>query len=246
MIFPVLECRLRYRAAARYDDKLMIELWPTRVEGVRLNFGFRILNQAGVLILEGETLHACTGLNEKPKRLPEELRVWLGWHNGQQEDLIGCFIDDWILMSSEEIAEEWTQRQKDAEGAAWEGGWIPLLDDGQGGLVCLEIARRLREAGETVALLTVLDAYPSRSLLSLSQRLQLFLRMTSKRLGAAIGISPEEKKSSTSEELRAQMSAGRPGVKLTQSAATASMTPSRTALGCTARASITRGSPAWG
>src|SRR5277367_2424140 len=42
-----------------------------------------------------------------------------------------------------------------------------------GGLVCLEIARRLREVGEAVALLTVLDAYPSRSLLSLSQRLQL-------------------------------------------------------------------------
>jgi acyl-CoA thioester hydrolase len=77
VIFPVIECRLRYRAAARYDDTLTIELWPTRIEGARLNFGFRMLNQAGVLIVEGETLHACTGLNEKPRRLTEELRARL-------------------------------------------------------------------------------------------------------------------------------------------------------------------------
>jgi acyl-CoA thioesterase FadM len=43
------------------------------VERVRLNFAHRILNQAGKLILEAETFHACTGRDEKPKRLPPEL-----------------------------------------------------------------------------------------------------------------------------------------------------------------------------
>lgn len=72
-IFPVIECHLRYRVPARYDDVLTIELWPTMAEGVRLNFGYRILNPSGAVVLEGETRHACTGLNEKPRRLPEEL-----------------------------------------------------------------------------------------------------------------------------------------------------------------------------
>lgn len=72
-IFPVLECRLRYKAPARYDEVLTIDVWPTTVGRVRLNFAYRITNQAGVLILEAETLHACAGLNEKPKRMPEEL-----------------------------------------------------------------------------------------------------------------------------------------------------------------------------
>jgi len=31
------------------------------------------MNEAGALILEAETFHACASLNEKPKRLPEEL-----------------------------------------------------------------------------------------------------------------------------------------------------------------------------
>jgi acyl-CoA thioester hydrolase len=73
VIFPVIECRLRYKAMARYDDLLTIEVWLTAAERVRLNFAYRILNQDGRLLLEGETQHVCVGLNEKPKRLPEEL-----------------------------------------------------------------------------------------------------------------------------------------------------------------------------
>lgn len=94
-----------------------------------------------------------------------------------------------------------------------------------GGLVSLEIALRLTGAGENVALLAVLDAYPHRSLLSLSQRLRLFSRLTLRRVAGAIGLSAKEKQSETPEELRAQMSAGRRAAKMSQSPAAASMTP---------------------
>ena len=46
-------------------------------DGARLNFGFRILKNEKILILEGGTCHVCTGLNEKPKRIPEELALKL-------------------------------------------------------------------------------------------------------------------------------------------------------------------------
>jgi acyl-CoA thioester hydrolase len=72
-IFPVIEARLRYKFPARYDDLLTIEVWVTAIEMVRLNFGHRVLNQDGKLILEAETLHVCTSREEKPKRLPEEV-----------------------------------------------------------------------------------------------------------------------------------------------------------------------------
>jgi acyl-CoA thioester hydrolase len=80
LIFPVIEARLRYKFPARYDDLLAIEVWVTAVEKVRLNFGHRILNQNGKLILEAETFHVCTGVDEKPKRLPEELSEKLSPH----------------------------------------------------------------------------------------------------------------------------------------------------------------------
>ena len=72
-IFPVIEARLRYKFPARYDDLLTIEVRPTLVERVRLNFGHRILNQDGKLILEAKTFHCCTSRDDKPKRLPAEL-----------------------------------------------------------------------------------------------------------------------------------------------------------------------------
>lgn len=73
LIFPVIECQLRFKSPARYDDVLAIEVWPSKVERVRLNFGYRITETAGKLILEADTFHVCTGLNERPKRLPESL-----------------------------------------------------------------------------------------------------------------------------------------------------------------------------
>ncbi len=76
-IFPVIEARLRYKFPARYDDVLTIEVWPTLMERVRLNFGHRVLNQNGKLILEAETFHACTTRADKPRRLPEELAAAL-------------------------------------------------------------------------------------------------------------------------------------------------------------------------
>ena len=74
VIFPVIEARLRYKSPARYDDLLAIEVWPTLIERVRVNFGHRVINQKGELVLEAETFHVCTGVNEKPKRLPENSR----------------------------------------------------------------------------------------------------------------------------------------------------------------------------
>jgi acyl-CoA thioester hydrolase len=77
VIFPVIECHLRYRGAARYDDLLMIEIWLTELARVRHTFNYRVLNDEGRELVEGTTVHACTGLDDKPRRLPEGLAAAL-------------------------------------------------------------------------------------------------------------------------------------------------------------------------
>lgn len=72
-VFPVIEARLRYKGAARYDDVLRIEVWLTELERVRMNFAHRVLNESGKLLIEANTLHACASPDDKLKRLPEEL-----------------------------------------------------------------------------------------------------------------------------------------------------------------------------
>jgi acyl-CoA thioester hydrolase len=76
-IFPVVECRVRYKGAARYDDLLKIEVWVSQLERVRLELAHRIVNEAGAEILVASTVHACTSLTDKLKRIPEELATKL-------------------------------------------------------------------------------------------------------------------------------------------------------------------------
>lgn len=84
-IFPVVECRLRYKSYAKYDEVLAIEVWVTAAEKVRLNFGHRIVNQNGGLILQAETQHVCTSLAGKLRRLPDELLQMLAVYVHRKE-----------------------------------------------------------------------------------------------------------------------------------------------------------------
>jgi acyl-CoA thioester hydrolase len=72
-IFPVIECRLLYKAPARYDDLLSIEVRIESAEGARLEFAYAVRNQQAALILQARTSHACTNVAGKPKRLPPAL-----------------------------------------------------------------------------------------------------------------------------------------------------------------------------
>jgi acyl-CoA thioester hydrolase len=78
VIFPVIEASLQYTSPAPYDDVLQTEVWVTLAERVRLNFGYRMINQGQALIRQAETLHVRTGREgEKPERLPATLIVAL-------------------------------------------------------------------------------------------------------------------------------------------------------------------------
>lgn len=76
-ILPVVEATCRYRAPARYDDRILIETRPAMLRGPVLKFAYRILRKgdngaAPALLAEGETVHVvCDGqLNKMP--LPEQ------------------------------------------------------------------------------------------------------------------------------------------------------------------------------
>ena len=76
-IFPVIEVNLRYKAAARYDDVLRIEITMSEVARVRLIFAHKIFNQRDELLVTASTSHACTGTDDKLTRVPEELAMKL-------------------------------------------------------------------------------------------------------------------------------------------------------------------------
>ena len=81
LFFPVSEVHLKYFAYAEYDDELSIECRMTAIRGARLGFGYQIVKEKGVRILEGETLHGCIEASGRANRLPvaltEQLQPYL-------------------------------------------------------------------------------------------------------------------------------------------------------------------------
>jgi cell wall assembly regulator SMI1 len=69
--------------------------------------------------------------------VPDDLRTWLGWHNGQDPEVFGSLAEAWHPMSAAEIAE--VKEELDAAGhPGWQREWIPFLDDDDGSYLVLD------------------------------------------------------------------------------------------------------------
>lgn len=72
LFFPVVESHLHHEATARYDDELVIEVVVTDIDLLKISFAYGVSNADNQIILSGLTRHVCTGLDEKPKRMPPD------------------------------------------------------------------------------------------------------------------------------------------------------------------------------
>ena len=78
LAFPVIDAHLTYKAPARYDDLLTIELWLQPTAGIRIQFAYHILNQHRQPLVLATTTHVCSSTDDdKPKRPPAELLTLL-------------------------------------------------------------------------------------------------------------------------------------------------------------------------
>ncbi|HEY4120155.1 MAG TPA: thioesterase family protein [Byssovorax sp.] len=69
---PVVETRMRYKKAARFDEELVIEAARAELTRVTVRFAYKVL-RGDELLVEGETLLACVGADMKAKRFPPDI-----------------------------------------------------------------------------------------------------------------------------------------------------------------------------
>ena len=74
-----------------------------------------------------------------------------------------------------------------------EGPYL-LVGYSLGGLVSLEVAQRLRRAGDRVPLLTLVDSYPHPSRLSTRQRIRLFRRLIKRRVSSVMRVVTNDRR----------------------------------------------------
>ncbi len=74
VFFVVAEMHLKYRVAARYDEKLELVTSCTRVTASRVEHSYRINRcDDGLLLTEGSSTLACVDANGRVQRVPEFL-----------------------------------------------------------------------------------------------------------------------------------------------------------------------------
>src|SRR5215831_5537917 len=69
---PVVECSLRYRAPARFDDVIEIETRLAELRAVSLRYDCKV-TRAGVLLAEGDTRLASVDGSHKLTRFTDEM-----------------------------------------------------------------------------------------------------------------------------------------------------------------------------
>jgi acyl-CoA thioester hydrolase len=70
---PVVEAHCHYRRPSCYEDVLEVDVRVSELRGASLRFAYEIYRGAD-LIADGNTRHAVTGPNGRPRALPAELR----------------------------------------------------------------------------------------------------------------------------------------------------------------------------
>jgi cell wall assembly regulator SMI1 len=71
--------------------------------------------------------------------LPEELRAFFRWHNGQNDQFVGYIENHWSLMDLGQVETTWKELTGTPEGERrWQPAWIPFLEDDRGNYVFLD------------------------------------------------------------------------------------------------------------
>ena len=70
----VTETAVKYHGNVGYDSVITIRARITNLKIVRLRFDYEVVDKEGSLIVNGHTVHACMDSNNKPSRIPSELR----------------------------------------------------------------------------------------------------------------------------------------------------------------------------
>jgi acyl-CoA thioester hydrolase len=60
-----------------YDTLISIRTTIGEVKGASVRFDYRVFGEDGTLLVTGHTLHACVNSDQKPIRIPAELKRML-------------------------------------------------------------------------------------------------------------------------------------------------------------------------
>ncbi|WP_226658212.1 acyl-CoA thioesterase [Pseudalkalibacillus hwajinpoensis] len=59
ILSPVMDIQASYKRPVRYGDEVMVKTWVESYDGIRVNYGYEVINGDGEICVTGESLHTC-------------------------------------------------------------------------------------------------------------------------------------------------------------------------------------------
>lgn len=79
ILLVVVEAHCRYHSPARYDEEVTVRTWVEESNPRMITFGYEMTDSAtGRHLATGETKHVFCGRDQKPQKLPKNLRATFG------------------------------------------------------------------------------------------------------------------------------------------------------------------------
>ncbi len=73
----VTEAIAKYHSNVGYDAIVTVKTKVSDLAYVRMRFDYEVVDDGGILLVSGQTAHACLDSNLKPTKIPAELRTAL-------------------------------------------------------------------------------------------------------------------------------------------------------------------------
>nr|WP_246596134.1 thioesterase family protein [Bacillus alkalicola] len=78
ILSPVTSLQMNYKSPAKYGEKVMIETWIEKYNGIRVTYGYEIYNSAGETCLTGTSEHVL--VNKETFRPVSIKKHFPDWH----------------------------------------------------------------------------------------------------------------------------------------------------------------------
>lgn len=83
ILSPVLDIQATYKKPLLYGQKAIVKTWIDEYDGLRVNYGYEILNEEGELAVTGLTKHVCV---KKDSFRPLSIRKkYPAWHEAYEK-----------------------------------------------------------------------------------------------------------------------------------------------------------------
>ena len=59
ILSPVMDIQASYKRPVRYGDEVRVKTWIDFYDGLRVNYGYEVINGDGDICVTGESMHTC-------------------------------------------------------------------------------------------------------------------------------------------------------------------------------------------